>query len=292
MMTGLVFTLLLALYYYNKKKPLDACDEYTSSGRSILSIQCPKNANTVHLFLRVLSFLWWFGLGWVGKWIRDAPLPKYYMFTVWNIIFMSIYFFFASLCSFQYRHDPDNKNENFPLWWNKDRRNTIAKFIRVAHSVIGGCAIFVTITAWKGSLGFWGLQQHLTNLLIFLIEGSQVVYVPNVVHFCFTGIFLYCYICFVWIIVKVWRGQKWPYPFLETSGEAGPIFFTYFGVLVLNIASFGLWMLLGHCKVMLYSYLFDKDFTPPVVLRLQREGGGEGACAESIELTEAQQCMQ
>jgi hypothetical protein len=281
MMTCLVFVILLGLYVYDKRNPLPACDEYASSGRSILSIQFPVSANTVLLCTRTVSFLWWFGVGWVAKWIRDAPLPRYYMFTVWNIILMSIYFLCASICSWQYNRDPTNADSSFPSWWRLPFRNAVAAFVRIGHSVIGGCALFVTISAWKGSLGFWGLQQHLTNVLVFVVEGAQVVYAPHSVHFFWTGAFLYTYVCFVWIIVKAWGGQGWPYPFLETKGSEGTVFGGYLAVLGGNIATFTIWLVLARGKIALYSCVFGKDFSPPTLAAV-----AQGSTPPAVECTD------
>ena len=164
----------LFIYRYNQKYPVTNCDEYTHSGRSILSLRYAVWGNTIHRVLRGLMFLYWLGLGWITKWIRDAPRPRFYMFTVWNIILMSVYFLLASISSWQYWIDPNNQDKSFPAWWPKAARNWTAHVVRVLHSVIGGCALFVTITAWQGHGGFWAIQQHLTNICLFLIEGFQV----------------------------------------------------------------------------------------------------------------------
>lgn len=174
MVTVCYLLMLLFVYKYNQKYPPVACDEYTHSGRSILSKRYVDWGNTTHRVLRGLMLLYWLGLGWIAKWIRDAPHPRFYMFTVWNIILMVTYFLAASICSWQYSIDPNNEDKSFPVWWPKSRRDWTAHLVRVLHSVVGGCALFVTISAWQGSGGFWGIQQHLTNTCLFLVEGFQV----------------------------------------------------------------------------------------------------------------------
>ena len=258
MVTAFYLFTIVVLYYWNAKHPLPPCDEYIHSGRSVLELVYPR-ANLVLRVSRALMFIWWFGVGWVLKFSLDAPHPRFYMFTMWNIILMSFYFLFASICSWQYAISPKNEDTNFPSWWSKSRRITLSHIVRVMHSVIGGCALFITIVAWLGKTGFWSVQQHLTNTLFFLIEGAQTGYVSRLVHFSWSASWLYVYMCFVWIIVHAMGEYNWPYPFMQTDASQTAAYGSYFGVLVCNVATFLVWKYIKVGYVKLYSRFYGKD---------------------------------
>jgi len=194
-------------------------------------------------------FVYWLGLGWIAKWVRDAPHPSFYMFTVWNIELMSVYFLLASVASWQYSVDPRNEDASFPWWWDKARRNWVAHTVRVLHSVLGGSALFVTLSAWQGHGSFWAIQQHLSNSCLLLIEGFQTPYVPRALHFRWTVTFLYVYCCFVWIIVDGTKQYSWPYPFMDTYTTPLEAYGSYLAVLVCSASSFLLWKYFCFFKV-------------------------------------------
>jgi len=238
MVTAVYLLLLAGVFMFDKKHPLPACNEYAHSGRSILSLRYETWGNRIHRISRALMFLYWLGLGWITKWLRDAPHPTFYMFTVWNIIMFVVYFLAANIASWQYAIDPNNEDASFPSWWGKGRRNWVAHLVRVLHSVMGGSALFVTLSAWQGHGSFWAIQQHLTNSLLFLLEGLQTPYVPRILHFRWTCSFLYVYCCFVWIIVHAMGQYNWPYPFMQTYTDPALAYLSYFAVLVSNGAAF------------------------------------------------------
>jgi hypothetical protein len=108
----LIFMLVqLALYKYASQNPKLLEKVYDYSGSSIIT---SKLANKVLISTRLFSFIWWFGLGWIGKWSRDYIykdiLPKYKMFTHWNIILMAVYFFLTLLATWQKNHSVSKYN--------------------------------------------------------------------------------------------------------------------------------------------------------------------------------------
>ena len=259
-----------------------AVELWRKSGTSVLSKRFSVWADSVLLWLRVAGFLWWFGLGWVGKWIRDwlgkGRKPRYYMFTHWNMILLSAYFATAAFNSWQYRRSPGNDDKDFPAWWAWPVRRVLLQMQNVMYYTAGPSALFVTVTAYEGP-SFWNHVQHLSNLLWMLAESAQVTQTKTPVNLTHYVTWCYSYVVMVWVVVKAGQWQQWPYPFLQTYTTASKAYGTYALLLLAMLLAYPLWTgITHHAKEAAYLRLGWLDRAAAGAEEEEERGleGGEG----------------
>lgn len=267
-MVTIMYSLGLTLvYFWNKAHPRNPDENHFSEvGKSIFARKFPK-ASMFLLIFRVLGFFYWLGLGWTGKWVRDyvekGKLPRYYMFTHWNMILLSVYFCASALASILERWS-HVEIKRFPeasytfrvfAWWNATHKQRLSSLVRILFAVCSASALFVSTTAYDPKGGFWATVGHLTNMIWIFLELVQNPLVIQVQHLSWFMSWCYAYICVIWILVKAWGGQSWPYPFLETYTTAAAAYTTYAGIFFVQLLAFAVMKLVTEGKIKLYRYM-------------------------------------
>ena len=250
-------------------------------------------SNTALLSWRVFCFLWFFCGAFVAKWSYDIDQgedPKYWYYTVWNLILLGVYFLVASLCSWQYYMDPmdpsvrnsnasdDNDDDaainssslststsrKLPPWWSEALQMRLVTLSNVLYDVAGYNSIFVTLVTFlvlDSSGRFWNVVNHLTNFLFIFVDLLLNDIRPQAYNYFYGLWWIYTYAVFTWIIVGA-GVRDWPYTFMSVSKASSII--VYVSLLLLNILLYLLWMFMaGLCKGgVLRHFSVQQDFFP------------------------------
>ena len=256
---------MILVYLWDRSHPISSIDIENDAGRSLLTQKFPS-ANRILLVFRIVGFFYWLGIGWIGKWLRDYVekdvKPRYYMFTHWNLILLTIYYLLGSLACIQQQSSASTgitSNEEsgwvFPTWYTSIHRKRLAETVQILFSVCSASALFVSATAFDPEGSFWSYVGHLTNIIWILVELAQNPFILQIRHLWWFMSWNYAYICVTWILVKAFSPpiQKWPYPFLQTDDIQA--YSTYLGILFLQLLSFIFIKAVTYGRTKLYIYL-------------------------------------
>jgi hypothetical protein len=236
-------------------------NNYQQCGTSVLaSTRYGSKMNTALFGWRVFCCLWFMGGAWLANWIyaiSEGNDPKYWYFTVWNLILIGFYFLFASITSWQSYMDPtgDFTSGLLPSWYTKEWSDRVMNIMNPVYDIAGANAIFVTLVAFSvldSSARFWNLVNHMSNTVFIIIEMMMNDMRPAAYSYLWSLVWLYTYTCITWILVST-ETRNWPYTFMEV--EQVSAFIVYSLLVFINGMLFFLWLFLaGKLKGMILKY--------------------------------------
>ena len=191
---------------------------------------------------RFIFFIWFAVFNTVYRMFFISPRGWNY-YTNWNIYLIGFYYTFALICAVLVV-----KKESFhwtPLV--KARADVIAKIASILYTVAGSAAIMISVLNFillNPSFTFWNVTLHLSTSVSLFVDMSLNDMTVNAQDVIFSIVWPYCYLIFIWPIVKEGVRGGWPYFFVET--EKASAFFWYFFLFFLSIVFFALFYGL-HC---------------------------------------------
>lgn len=207
------------------------------------------------LIVRILSFLYLFGISFIYREIVDPRPPL--TFTSWNIHLLWVYFLASSIASviglyFDGCLDTAGTYKSLSTFWSLP----ITRFgyvLQILYTVGGSSAFFVTTIAFAfldHRFVFWNVSFHFVTFVAIIVELALNRFKVRWEHvvFCFTWSFVY--ILFTWIMVPIGVLRDWPYFFLDASTPI--VFGWYFALLLMNGVFYFLFWGLSYVKHLLF----------------------------------------
>ena len=218
---------------------------------------------------RLLSFGYIFGIATVLNYIQSGGYIWFY-FTIWNVELLSIYYFFALICSLigvfrkqklmtpvgryyvedysgNLKESADPKTST-PLEWSKHT----ARFGKATHALFSVClgtaalVTFVNFIFLNPKLTFWNVTSHLVPLLTLLLELTLNNMYMQVNHFAWNISWAWLYMIFVWPLVALGNIKTWPYYFLALDSPY--CFLAYTILVVVDIIFYFIMYGFSHLK--------------------------------------------
>ena len=183
---------------------------------------------------RILFFFWFALFNTVYRMFFFHPRGWHY-YTNWNIYLLGFYYTFSSTSTILLM-----KKEKYSL---SEKETVYAEYVAavasVLYTVAGSAAIMITglnFLLLNPEPTFWNLTLHLSTTLSLLIDMSLNDMAVNRQDVLFSIIWPYCYLVFIWPIVKESVRGEWPYFFVETQNASS--FFWYLFLYVMSFLFF------------------------------------------------------
>lgn len=196
------------------------------------------------LSFRLLCFAWFALFNTIYKMIFLYPRGWHY-FTNWNIYLIGFYFFFSSASSMFFL----KKERTFLT----DKETTFSYYIAavasVLYTVAGSAALMVTVLNFlllNHDLTFWNISLHVSTTIALIADMTLNDMIVNPQDVLFSVFWPFCYVVFIWSIVREGVRGEWPYFFIET--QSASCFFWYPFLFVMAVAFFVLFYCLHRGK--------------------------------------------
>jgi hypothetical protein len=185
--------------------------------------------------LRFIFFVWFALFNTVYRMLFLYPRGWHY-YTNWNIYLIGFYYTFALLCTiFLIKKERDTLSPKETVY-----AENIAKIASVLYTVAGSAALMITVLNFlllDPTPNFWNLTLHLSTTLSLLLDMSLNDMSVNPQDILFSVVWPFCYVIFIWPIVKEGVRGEWPYFFVET--ENAICFFWYIFLFLISGVFFG-----------------------------------------------------
>ena len=217
----------------------------------------------VLLLTRFISFAYILGVSVISNYVLTGNF-KWFYFTLWNVELLSLYYFFALICStIGLFHSSQRSASSITENPHNNRKSTgnlewsihilrLGKITHVLFEVCGGTAVLVTVINFailNPEFSFWNTSSHLAPLLSLLLELSLNNMYLRVDHFIYNISWALLYLIFVWPLVALENISFWPYPFLAVETSYCYLFYTI--LVVLDILFYFIFYSLSFLKHML-----------------------------------------
>lgn len=205
---------------------------------------------TYYLFFSRMAFFGLFAVFAVGynTYIHGVEMLRY--FTVFNLIFLSVYFLLTSICS-----AIGLLYESGDVEWSK-HVHRLGSLVRCMFEVGGGSALLVTTVAFTllhMDLSRWHTVAHIANSSSILHEMICNAMYVRYDHYPYNATWAFIFLNVSWLLAVV-AGFGWVYPFLDVSKPT--CFAWYIFVVFANFLFYLLWGLLARIKFYFYKDLY------------------------------------
>lgn len=249
-LTTILFVLFIVIFGLLKKytkileKPLSHGKSLESTGGVHALMNNKKCGIFVLCTLRFIFFVWFALFNTMYRMLFLSPRSWHY-YTNWNIYLIGFYNTFALTCSTLMI-----KKELYAL---SPKETVYAEYISllagVFYTTAGSAALMITVLNFallNPDPTFWNLTLHLSTTVSLLVDMSLNDMSVNPQDVLFSVLWPFCYLVFIWPIVKEGVRGEWPYFFVET--ETAMCFFWYLFLFFISVVFFGVFYLSHRAK--------------------------------------------
>lgn len=209
---------------------------------------------------RLLSFLYFCVTAFIWNLVRFDG-KNIILFSLWHIIFITVYYMFATIASFIGIIFEDDRQAMLRTLTSTTRQRNVTRYywstatlafgslIQIMFEISGAVAFFITLSVYLGvaaDFTYWNVTQHLVTSFSFILELFLNRIFIRWEHILLNEAWLLIYLVVIWPLVATGFIAFWPYNFLKTGTEDSIVLYSI--AAAISVGFYLFWCLLGAIK--------------------------------------------